>query len=210
MGNRTFMELLRLSPVMPIIFFGSILFTAVSIERFWYHFTAGRVSSKLFSQFMRLIKENEYKKAFDLAAGSKLLVGEIMKTGIQHFNLSRSDAETAMMSIKEKIHELLRKRLVVFGTLSFVSPLLGLLGTVLGIMTAFHDVAVSGSGGPTIIAAGVSEALITTVAGIAVAIPAAIIYNFFTMRTRRNMMKTEGFIDNLLILQYGKKRLNKE
>ncbi|MGM0568464.1 MAG: MotA/TolQ/ExbB proton channel family protein [Elusimicrobiota bacterium] len=194
---------------MPIIFFGSILLTAVGIERLWYHFTAGRISNKLFSQFMRLIKENEYKKAFDMAAGSKLLVAEIMKTGIQHFNLSRSDAETAMMAVKEKMHELLRKRLVVFGTLSFVSPLLGLLGTVLGIMSAFQDVAISGSGGPTIIAAGVSEALITTVAGIAVAIPAAIIYNFFTMRTRRNMMKTEGFIDNLLILQYGKKKLNK-
>ncbi len=210
MQGRTIMELLRLSPVMPIIFFCSILFVAVLIERTMYHLSAGKVKKKYIKQVMHLLKKNDYKGAFDLSERSKMLISEVVKEGIKHFNLSRMDAEIAMASVKERVHELLRKRLIVFGTLSFISPLMGLLGTVLGIMTAFQDVAVSGSGGPTIIAAGVSEALTTTVAGIAVAVPAAIIYNYFTTRTQHVISETELLIDDMLLLQYGKKQKMRE
>ena len=84
----------------------------------------------------------------------------------------------------QRVQALLGRRLGVFGTLSFISPLLGLLGTVLGVMRAFRDLALSGSGGPTIVAAGISEALIATAAGIAVAVSAALIYNYFNFRMK--------------------------
>ena len=62
------------------------------------------------------------------------------------------------------------------------APLIGLLGTVWGIMRAFHDMARTGSAGPSVVAAGVAEALFTTAAGLCVAVPAVIIYNHFVRR----------------------------
>lgn len=74
-----------------------------------------------------------------------------------------------------------------------VSPLLGLLGTVLGVMNSFIGVAAAGSANISAIAPGVAQALITTVAGLIVAIPAAIAYNFFTARLQLFMSELEGF-----------------
>jgi biopolymer transport protein ExbB/TolQ len=62
------------------------------------------------------------------------------------------------------------------------APLIGLLGTVWGIMRAFHDMARTGSAGPSVVAAGVAEALFTTAAGLLVAVPAVLLFNHFTRR----------------------------
>jgi len=74
-----------------------------------------------------------------------------------------------------------------------VSPLLGLLGTVIGVMNSFIGVAAAGSANITAVAPGVAEALITTVAGLSVAIPAAIAYNYFVGRLQLFMSELEGF-----------------
>ena len=92
--------------------------------------------------------------------------------------------ENALALYYQRVQALLSRRLGLFGTLSFISPLLGLLGTVLGVMRAFRDLALSGSGGPPIVAAGISEALISTAAGIAVAVTAALVYNYFNFRLK--------------------------
>jgi len=74
-----------------------------------------------------------------------------------------------------------------------VSPLLGLLGTVLGVMNSFIGVAETGSANISAVAPGVAEALITTVAGLVVAIPAAMAYNYFASRLQLIMSELEGF-----------------
>src|SRR5690606_36897085 len=74
-----------------------------------------------------------------------------------------------------------------------VSPLLGLLGTVMGVMNSFIGVAETGSASISAVAPGVAEALITTVAGLVVAIPAAMAYNYFTVRLQLIMSELEGF-----------------
>jgi biopolymer transport protein ExbB/TolQ len=71
------------------------------------------------------------------------------------------------------------RNLGVLGTMGNTTPLIGLLGTVWGIMRAFHDMAATGSAGPSVVAAGVAEALLTTAAGLVVAVPAVIFYNHF-------------------------------
>jgi len=80
---------------------------------------------------------------------------------------------------------------------------------VLGIMRSFHDLALSGSGGPTIIAAGIAEALVTTIAGIAVAVPSAITYNYFTTRLRNLMVRIDTFTSELIILLYGERTIER-
>ena len=78
-------------------------------------------------------------------------------------------------------------------TIGAVAPLLGLLGTVLGVMDAFLGIAAGGSGNLAVVAPGVAEALITTVAGLAVAIPAVMAYNFFASKVGRFEGELEGF-----------------
>ena len=77
---------------------------------------------------------------------------------------------------------LLERNLGFLGTMGNTAPLIGLLGTVWGIMRAFHDMASTGSAGPSVVAAGVAEALFTTAAGLLVAVPAVLLFNHFTRR----------------------------
>jgi len=209
MDNVTFIELMKLSITMPMLLVASILLVAYALERFWYYYRAGRLESSLLVEVRRLVREGKIDKAVDCCDKHKGLVPEIVKAGLNASHLSRIDAEDTMESYKERSQNLLRSRLAVFGTISFIAPLLGLLGTVLGIMRSFHDLALSGSGGPTIIAAGISEALVTTVAGIAVAVPAAIIYNYFTGRLRDLMVRIDTFTSELIILLYGERTIER-
>ena len=83
-------------------------------------------------------------------------------------------------------------------TIGAVGPLLGLLGTVLGIMDAFIGIAAKGSGNIAAVAPGVAEALITTVAGLATAIPAMMAYNYYVHRVRVFAGELEGFANELI------------
>jgi biopolymer transport protein ExbB/TolQ len=83
---------------------------------------------------------------------------------------------------------LLERNLSILGTMAAVAPLIGLLGTVWGIMRAFHDMSMAGSAAPSVVAAGVAEALITTAVGLVVAVPAVLLYNHFARRM--NVMLT--------------------
>jgi biopolymer transport protein ExbB len=76
----------------------------------------------------------------------------------------------------------LRSRLWILGTIGATAPFVGLFGTVVGIMRAFKDMAAHPGGGFTVVAAGISEALVATAAGIAVAIEAVVLYNYFSAR----------------------------
>jgi biopolymer transport protein ExbB/TolQ len=73
-----------------------------------------------------------------------------------------------------------------------VAPLIGLLGTVWGIMRAFHDMARTGSAGPSVVAAGVAEALFTTASGLLIAVPAVMLYNHFVRRIQVTLITTEN------------------
>ena len=209
LNSFSFMELMKLSAVMPILLFSSLLVVAYSLERFWYYWRAGRINSRLLVEVKRLVRDGKIQEAVDYCDKQRGLVPEIVKEGLNASHLSRIDAEDTMENYKARSQNLLRARLGVFGTLSFISPLLGLMGTVLGIMRSFHDLALSGSGGPTIVAAGISEALVTTVTGIAVAVPAAIIYNYFTNRLRNLMVRVDTFTSELVILLYGERTVER-
>jgi biopolymer transport protein ExbB/TolQ len=79
--------------------------------------------------------------------------------------------------------------MALLGTIATAAPFVGLLGTVIGIIRAFHSIALNSGGGIVSVAGGISEALVATAAGLAVAIPASMIYNFFTHETNRTLKK---------------------
>jgi len=95
-------------------------------------------------------------------------------------------------------HDQLGRYIPWLATLGSVSPLLGLLGTVLGVMDAFIGIATSGAGNIAAVAPGVAEALVTTVAGLAVAIPSVIAFNIFAARQNFVASELEGFAWELI------------
>jgi biopolymer transport protein ExbB/TolQ len=97
-------------------------------------------------------------------------------------HLSAVEIEEKLQIALSEQRLLLERNLGVLGTMGSTAPLIGLLGTVWGIMRAFHDMASTGSAGPSVVAAGVAEALFTTAAGLLVAVPSVLFYNQFVRR----------------------------
>ncbi|MFH2202873.1 MAG: MotA/TolQ/ExbB proton channel family protein [Elusimicrobiota bacterium] len=92
----------------------------------------------------------------------------------------------------------LERRLPALGTIGSTAPFIGLFGTVLGVMRAFRDLATAASAGPGVVAIGISEALVATAAGLFVAVPAIIAYNYFTTRANHFADELRWITDELL------------
>ncbi|MBK6879934.1 MAG: MotA/TolQ/ExbB proton channel family protein [Elusimicrobia bacterium] len=193
-------------PIISTILIFSVLLVAFSFERMWIFRREATFPRELWERIVGLIREKRLRDAIALCEVSSGVFSKVFKAGLEGSLVSRLDAEDGMVIEKEEGQEILRKRVGLFGTISFISPLIGLLGTVLGVLRAFHDLAKSGSGGPSVVAAGISEALITTVAGLVVAVPAAMIYNYFNFRLRAVLVEMNTYGQRLLLSIFGEKR----
>jgi biopolymer transport protein ExbB len=111
-----------------------------------------------------------------LRSGSPL--GRILAAGLEQRHASRETMNEAIEDTGRHVVHELDRYLITLGTIASISPLLGLLGTVLGIMHVFAAISTVGLGNPAMLASGISQALITTVAGLTVAIPAYILYRY--------------------------------
>jgi biopolymer transport protein ExbB len=99
---------------------------------------------------------------------------------------------------RQEANQRLRARLWILGTIGATAPFIGLFGTVVGIMRAFHQMGVTGQGGFSVVAAGISEALITTAGGIAVAIEAVILYNMLNVLVGRLQLQLKLLAEEFL------------
>ena len=116
----------------------------------------------------------------------------MVRSGLQNAKLGTKGLTELMeaTAMKEKLK--LEEYLNILGTMGNIAPFIGLLGTVVGIIRAFQNLAASGSGGPSVVAAGIAEALITTAAGLVVAIPSVVAYNYFLRRIGTIMLEIEA------------------
>jgi biopolymer transport protein ExbB/TolQ len=206
MHELTFIELLKISLVMPVLLVLSVILVMVFMER-WIFFTRmAAVDSRLFKRIKSAVLSGKLEDARALAANGRGLLAQALEAQLAAAQAKNRDNLDNIISLyHQRIQALLGRRLGLFGTLSFISPLLGLLGTVLGVMRAFRDLAISGAGGPTVVAAGISEALIATAAGIAVAVSAALIYNYFNFRLKYVLNSLNIFGQEIsLMIQSGR------
>ena len=198
-----FKEWFLISPyVISVLILFSVLVVTYFLERMWVFRREGKFPRREWNRVTELIRERRAKDAMVLCEDTPGVFAKVFRACIQGAGASRADAEDNMLIEKEDGQEFLRKRVGLFGTISFIAPLIGLLGTVLGVLRAFKDLALSGSGGPSIVAAGISEALVTTVAGLCVAIPSAIIYNYFNFRLRAVLVDMNSYGQRLLMMLY--------
>ena len=124
----------------------------------------------------------------------------VVKNGLQESNNNPNAAHEMMEASAMEQRNKLEKNLNVLGTLGNIAPLIGLFGTVVGIIRAFHALSVSGSAGPSVISAGIAEALVTTASGLVVAVPAVIFYNYFIRRVGSVMNEIESISKKVLVM----------
>jgi biopolymer transport protein ExbB len=195
------MELMRVSLVMPVLLVLSVLVVLVFMERVFFYMRMAKIDPRLFKTIKDFLLADKYQEAEAAAGKGKGLVAEALESLLNTAHgKNRHEMDNILTLYFQRTQSLLGRRLGFFGTLSFICPLLGLLGTVLGVMTAFRDMALSGSGGPSVVAAGISEALISTAAGIAVAVTSALIFNYFNFRQKHVLNSLNIFGQEIILL----------
>ena len=167
--------------MLPIILC-SVLAIAIIIERFW-TLNPSRIAPKnMLPEVWNKIKQNQLDAAELRELRKSSALGQILASGL----VSAKSGRTIMVESIEQaaghvIHDMSRY-LNLLGTIAQITPLLGLLGTVLGMIRVFTEIMAQGTGNANVLAGGISEALITTAAGLTVAIPTLLFYRFFQRR----------------------------
>ncbi|HAX62470.1 MAG TPA: hypothetical protein DCX95_07985 [Elusimicrobia bacterium] len=161
----------------------SIISVAVAVEKFIVLSKMKNMSKKEIDGVKSALASSDIKTASEISQKSKTFLGDVLADGLKNKN-GAAVKESVLRKISQKIL-FLEKYLSSLGTIGATAPFIGLLGTVIGIMRAFHDLGKYGVGNPSIVSAGISEALIATAAGLLVAIPSVILYNYFSKRINR-------------------------
>ena len=180
-----------------ILIIMSMISFGVAIERI-YTFAQARKQSKLYApQVAKHLKDGRLKDAIAISSSKTYRYSHLAKVvlaGLQEYqfqqesgaNLSREDLVDTVRRAIQRASALtandLKKGVAALATIGATAPFVGLLGTVVGIITAFQGIAATGSGGLGAVSAGISEALVETALGLVVAIPAVWFYNYLTGR----------------------------
>jgi biopolymer transport protein ExbB len=202
MENMTLLGILKISIVIPILMICSIVMVSYALERFWAFMKVGTLDTHLGERIKQCVRQGQIKEAIALCGKNSSFITHSLEVALNAAHFPREEMESIFALYRMKLQGLLNKHLAVFGTFAFIGPLLGLLGTVLGVIRAFRDLALSGSGGPTIVAAGIAEALIATAVGIGVAVTSALLYNYFTARVRSIVTQYDLLSQEVAILVY--------
>lgn len=175
-------------PLMYLIILCSIVALAVIIERLYHLHRAGINIDKFMDNISTAIKRNRIMQAVDLCEKTPGPIAHIIKAGILKHDRSRQEIKEAIEDAG--IYEVprLEKNLGALATIAQISPLLGLLGTVTGMVRAFQVIQEKATAlhpvSPGNLAGGIWEALITTCAGLIVAIPTFVAYNYLVSRVK--------------------------
>jgi biopolymer transport protein ExbB/TolQ len=136
------------------------------------------------------LKKSRLNPAIEICKSTNAPFAQVVYAGLSFFDCSEKEISNNMerqIIIETTILERLTS---IIGTIGSVSVYVGLFGTVLGIIRAFHDISANGSGGISVVISGISEALACTAAGLCVAVPAVVAYNYF-------MKKIDDFIKDM-------------
>jgi len=160
----------------------SVISAAICIERFWTLRSELVAPRHLLVRVWNWIKNDEMdnRRLRELRVGSPL--GQILAAGIVSHHQGRELMKESIEEIANQVIHDMERYLNTLGTIAAITPLLGLLGTVIGMIKVFTAIRLEGTGNAAILAGGISEALITTAAGLTVAIPSLFFYRFFMRR----------------------------
>ena len=203
-----------------ILIIMSMISFGVAIERI-YTFMQARKQSKLYApQVAKHLKDGRLKDAIAISSSKTYRYSHLAKVvlaGLQEYqfqqesgsNLSREDLVDTVRRAIQRASALtandLKKGVAALATIGATAPFVGLLGTVVGIITAFQGIAAQGSGGLGAVSAGIAEALVETALGLVVAIPAMIFHRHFRAKVESFLVDMEQQASKLVDLIHGER-----
>ena len=182
------LEAIGSSPIFIVLIGLSVVTLAIALERAGYFWKRRGRADEILERATREIHRGDHAEARRICESSSHPAGAVAASVLDNEGVDGDKAEELLQISLSQQRLLLENNLGILGTMAAVAPLIGLLGTVWGIMRAFRDMSTTGSAAPTIVAAGVAEALTTTAAGLIIAVPALMLYNHLARRI--NVMLT--------------------
>lgn len=204
-GARVFEIVVAGGWVMVPIILSSVVALAIIAERFWTLRLERIAPAGLVGQVWQLHKRRELDEARLKALHNDSPLGRILAAGLVNMHHSREVMKESLEDVGRQVVHDLERFLNTLGTIAAISPLLGLFGTVLGMIEVFNAITTAGVGNPAVLAGGISTALITTVAGLSVAIPSLIFYRYFRGRVDELVLRMEEQALKLVDIIHGER-----
>lgn len=190
------------------LFICSVISIAIIAERFWSLQKKRIAPSELVAQIWQWLKFNQVDQNRIKALQNNSPLGQILAAGLINRNSSRDITKESIQDIGRHVTVALERNLNTLGTIAAISPLIGLLGTVIGMIKVFAVITAEGVGNPETLAGGISEALITTATGLVVAIPSLIFYRYFRGKINKLVVGMEEQAMQLIEILHGERQFD--
>ena len=181
----------------------SVAGLAIILERCWVLRRQRLVSTAMVTAIERRGTDQEaLARVKAVAEIDRSVLAEVVRVAFDHAGAGRTENIEAVQALARQVVGRMERGLTTLGLIAELGPLLGLLGTVNGMLHLFADVASKGMSDPTQISAGISEALVATFTGLSIAVPALIAYMFLRRRIEMLVLEMERHVDELLARLY--------
>jgi len=180
----------------------SVAALAVAAERLWF-FVRERVPARRLSAALQALHDGNVGRAVTQLSGQRSMAAAVARACLEHATASPTVVDDHRIAAVERQRLRYEHRLAFLGTLGNNAPFIGLFGTVLGIIRAFHDLAVSSPAGTQVVMSGIAEALVATGVGLLVALPSVALYNAFSRHIEATTSGAESTVREMLAVLRG-------
>ena len=186
----------------------SIVAVAISLERLWTLNRSKLAPSDLLAEVWNNIQAGRLDSSAIKTLRRESALGLILAAGLSNSHAGRDVMKESIAEAASYVIHDMERYLNTLGTIASVAPLLGLLGTVIGMIKVFSDIMIHGAGNAALLAGGISEALITTGAGLTVAIPALIMHRYFQRKIETLVVTMEQEATKLVDALHSEREVN--
>jgi len=187
--------------IMWIIISLSVVAAVIIIERLLFFRKIRLDEEKMINRLKSTLQKSHFDEALSICENNPSPITNLMRVGIEHRSYPSETIKQTILDAANLEIPSMEKHLPALGTITHIAPLLGLLGTVTGNISAFGVLSRLGSvGDPGLLAKGIAEALLTTAAGLIVAIPAIIFYNYLVSKVNHIIIRLENRVNELVLL----------
>ena len=181
----------------------SVFALAIIGERFWTLQQKKVTPKQLVGQVWQWYKNDNLDESHIEALNNSSPLGRILAAGLVNRHHDREIMKECIEEVGRQVVHELERYLTTLGTIASITPLLGLLGTVIGMIKVFTAITMQGVGNPAVLANGISEALITTAAGLSIAIPSVFFYRYFRGKVNSLVLKMEEEALKIVDVMHG-------
>ncbi|MCB1183830.1 MotA/TolQ/ExbB proton channel family protein [bacterium] len=187
------------SPILMVLLACSVFTLGFALERLIYFRKRTGDADATLVDALQSVRRGEIAEAVAYCKSNHHPMGAVAAATIRGYQSAPAETEEVMQVALSQQKLLLERNTGLLGTMAAIAPLIGLLGTVWGIMRAFHAMSAAGAASPSVVAAGVAEALVTTAAGLVIAVPAVMLYNHFNRRMNTMLTVAENHTRSLCV-----------